>query len=157
MSENNLLNGPRLPLAKFNKLVNLTLKRLFAAEAVDTTREQEVILRELCQTDGVNQAQLALRVGQDRNNLSRTLRLLEERGLIRREVLGTDKRHSRVEITPEGRKLHAKALAAIEKYRTILFDGLSPQEIAALTDSIEQLTENLTKFVDVGSNSNKNK
>lgn len=156
MSENNFVNAPRLPLAKFNKLVNLTLKRLFAAEAVDTTREQEVILRELCQTDGVNQAQLALRVGQDRNNLSRTLRLLEERGLIRREVLGTDKRHSRVEITPEGRKLHARAFAAIEKYWTILFDGLSPQEIAALTESIEQLTENLTKFVDVGSNSNEN-
>ena len=52
------------------------MTRLFRAHGYDITREQEVILRELCERDGVHQADLARRVGQDRNNLSRTLEIL---------------------------------------------------------------------------------
>ena len=138
----------RLPLSKFNKLVNLTLKRLFKSVGCDITREQEVILRELCRSDGVNQAQLAARVGQDRNNLSRTLSLLEHRGLIKKEIHGSDKRNADIRITRSGRKLHAQAFAAIEMYWQILFKGLSPREIQVFSENINRLSENLSNFVD---------
>ena len=138
---------PGLPLSKFNKLVNLTLKRLFKSVGCDITREQEVILRELCRSDGINQAKLAIRVGQDRNNLSRTLSLLEHRGLIKKDVHGADKRNTDIRITRTGRKLHAQAFEAIEMYWNILFDGLSPREVQTFSENINKLSENLAQFV----------
>jgi len=141
---------PRLPIAKFNKLVNLTLKRLFEAAGCDITREQEVILRELAQSDGFNQAELAKRVGQDRNNLSRTLRLLEDRSLIKRHVRGDDKRNSEVRITSAGRKLHAQAFEAIETYWTILFEGFTQSEILEISSNLDQLSNNLINFSENG-------
>ena len=137
-----------LPIAKFNKLVNLTLKRLFETAGCDITREQEVILRELVHSDGYNQAELATRVGQDRNNLSRTLRLLEDRELIKRQVRGDDKRNSDVRITSAGRKLHVQAFKVFEAYWTILFDGASQSEISEITKYFDWLLRNLTKFAD---------
>ena len=148
MKNNIETNYPRLPLAQFNKQVNLALKRLFKAVGSDITREQEVILRELCRSDGINQAQLAMQVGQDRNNLSRTLRLLEDRGLIKRDIRGTDKRNSDVRITSAGRKLHAQAFKAIETYWSILFEGFSSKEIEQITSNFDRLSENLSKFVE---------
>jgi len=148
MKNNTETNYPRLPLAQFNKQVNLALKRLFKVVGSDITREQEVILRELCRSDGINQAQLAMQVGQDRNNLSRTLRLLEDRGLIKRDIRGTDKRNSDVRITSAGRKLHAQAFEAIETYWSILFEGFSSKEIEQITSKFDRLSENLSKFVE---------
>lgn len=146
------IHSQRLPIAKFNKLVNLTLKRLFESVGCDVTREQEVILRELTQSDGFNQAELAKRVGQDRNNLSRTLRLLEDRGLITRDVRGDDKRNSEVRITPTGRKLHAQAFEAIETYWAILFEGFTQSEISEITSNLDRLSNNLIKFSENGKN-----
>jgi DNA-binding MarR family transcriptional regulator len=153
MKEDVINNYPRLPIAKFNKQVNLSLKRLFESAGCDITREQEVILRELIQSDGFNQAELARRVGQDRNNLSRTLHLLEDRGLIKRVVRGEDKRNSNVRITAAGRKLHAQAFKAIEAYWNILFEGSSQADIAEISSNLERLSRNLSNFVENGENS----
>lgn len=145
---------PRLPLARFNKMVNLTLKRMFEEHGCQITREQEIILRELSRSDGINQLELAQRVGQDRNNLSRTLGILEGRGLIEREVRLSDKRHYNVHITQSGRELHVRAYAVIEAYWQILFQGFDQSEIDFFARAVHRLTDNLARYVDNGDNGN---
>ncbi len=147
MSEQAPQTYPRLPLARFNKLINLTMSRLFASYGHNITREQEVILRELHRLDGVNQVDLAFRTGQDRNNLSRTLALLENKGLIHRDVCHLDKRNTRVFISDEGRALHAKAYRVIDEYRRILFKDFTQQEIDDFSETIQRLIRNLADFV----------
>lgn len=138
---------PRIKLSLLHKLINAVMARLFKAHGCDITREQEVILRELRQRDGVNQVVLASRVGQDRNNLSRTLDILQSKKLVVRDVYSSDKRSSLVYITDEGRALHKAAYRAIQEYRHILFRGFSQKEIDAFEDMIGRLNDNLGSFL----------
>lgn len=139
---------PRLKLAYFNKLINLTMARLFRNNGLDVTREQEAILRELAQGDGINQAELAARTGQDRNNLSRTLDLLVRKRLALRDVSSADRRQSLVFLTDEGKRLGSAAYEAVNEYREILFAGFSQQEIDAFAAAIARLTSNLETFLE---------
>ncbi|MBL8385927.1 MAG: MarR family transcriptional regulator [Burkholderiales bacterium] len=141
------LRYPRLKLAYFNKLINLTMTRLFRSGGLDVTREQEAILRELLQGDGINQAELAARTGQDRNNLSRTLDLLVRKRLAYRDVSDTDRRQSLVFLTDKGKALESAAYAAVNQYREILFAGFSQREVDAFALAIERLTSNLESFL----------
>ena len=137
----------RLPVARFNKVVNLTLSRLLKAASSDLSREQEVILRQLRVRDGVSQVQLAELVNQDSNNISRTLSLLESRGFVRRTTNPSDRRSQSVEITAEGVEAHGKAFAAIEEYWQASFKGFTKEEIKSLSMLMQRMTENLESFL----------
>jgi len=139
---------PRIKLSLLHKLINLTMTRLFKTYGFDITREQEVILRELRQRDGVNQVDLASRVGQDRNNLSRTLDILESKKLVTRNVCSRDKRSSLVYITDEGRTLHEGAYRAVNEYRQVLFRGFSQAEVDTFAEMIRRLSGNLSSFLE---------
>jgi DNA-binding MarR family transcriptional regulator len=138
---------PRIRLAYFNKLINLVMSRQFQLRGLDVTREQEAILRELAQLDGCNQADLAQRTGQDRNNLSRTLGLLEAKQLVRRDVSPEDKRHSVVRLTPAGRHMQQQALQAVDAYRDALYAGFTAQQIDDFASTVSRLTTNLETFL----------
>ncbi|MCD1636465.1 MarR family transcriptional regulator [Martelella mediterranea] len=146
--DTDLKNVPvrRLPVARFNKQVNLTLSRLLKAADSDLSREQEVILRQLRVSDGINQVALSTLVDQDSNNISRTLGLLERRGLIRRVTSPKDRRSQIVKITESGIAAHAKAYGAITQYWTAAFDGFSDEEIEAFRDLMWRMTSNLERF-----------
>lgn len=137
----------RLPVARFNKVVNLTLSRLLKAASSDLSREQEVILRQLRVRDGISQVQLAELVNQDSNNISRTLDLLETRGFVRRTTNPSDRRSQSVEITTEGVEAHGKAFFAIEEYWQASFKGFTKEEIESLSTLMRRMTENLESFL----------
>lgn len=139
---------PRIKLSHFHKLINLTMSRLFKSYGCDITREQEVILRELRLRDGVNQVELAVRTEQDRNNLSRTLVILESKNLIARDRSHRDKRNSLVYLTDSGRALHEVAYQAINEYRRVLFQGFSQKEVDTFADMIHRLSDNLSDFLE---------
>lgn len=137
----------RLPVARFNKLVNLSLSRLLKAAQSDLSREQEVILRQLRGLNGVSQVRLAKLVNQDSNNISRTLGLLEARGFVRRIKNPSDRRSQSVEITEEGAAAHEKAFIAIQEYWQASFRGFSEEEIEMLSELMQRMTENLEDFL----------
>lgn len=136
----------RLPVARFNKLVNLTVSRLLKAANSDLSREQEVILRQLRARDGLNQVQLAELADQDSNNISRTLTLLEKREFIRRIPNPSDNRSQIVQITEQGIHAHEIAFQAIEKYWKVSFQGFSDEEIETLSALMKRMSENLESF-----------
>lgn len=148
MSDQPAIMFPRIKLSLFNKLINLTMTRLFKTYGYDITREQEVILRELRQRDGVSQVDLASRVGQDRNNLSRTLDILVSKKLAVRDICSRDKRSSLVYITNEGRILHEGAYRAVNEYRQVLFRGFSQSEVDTFAAMIRRASTNLSSFLE---------
>ena len=138
----------RLPAARFNKQVNLTLSRLLKAANSDLSREQEVILRQLRTQDGISQIALSALVDQDSNNISRTLSLLQSRGYIRRVASRTDRRSQNVKITADGIEVHKKAFKAIDAYWNISFQGFTDVEIPLFGDLMQRMTKNLNHFLE---------
>lgn len=126
------------------------ITRLLKMAGCDVTREQEVILRELIRSGGVNQIELAERVGQDPNNLSRTLSILESRGQIVRKTRGSDRRSKIIHVTSAGRAIHKEAFKAIEAYWTILFRGCSQDDIDTFIATVDRLSGNLGDYIKNG-------
>lgn len=141
---------PPIKLNKFHKNINLVMNRIFKLNGFNVTREQEAILRALVDFDGVNQAELATRVGQERNNLSRTLMILEKKGLIVRRICESDKRNSLVYVTQAGRELHSQLFQAMQQYRRVLFGNMNEDEIEAFSLLVRRLTQNLEQFLETG-------
>ena len=81
----------------FHRRVNARVHRS------EVTADQFVVLTELLREEGIAQVTIVERTGSDPNTIAALLRLLERRGLVRREVHAQDARARCVFLTPEGR------------------------------------------------------
>lgn len=109
-----------------------------AVKPFGLTHFQFVLLASLTwlQTGGaVTQKQLADHAATDAMMTSQVLRVLEERGLVRREPHPDDKRARSLAVTDEGRDLANRAVVAVEACDADFFSALGNAEpgfVAAL-------------------------
>ncbi|MGI8848523.1 MAG: MarR family winged helix-turn-helix transcriptional regulator [Candidatus Dormibacteria bacterium] len=79
------------------------------------------------QGDAPSQRQLAEHCGTDPMMTSQVARTLEAKGLVTRKVDPADSRARRMKVTPAGRKLAPRAIAAVEATDRAYFDRVSDQ------------------------------
>jgi DNA-binding MarR family transcriptional regulator len=84
-----------------------------ALGALDLTARQFLVLTFAGGAEPLSQSELSARLGLDPTIVLGVIDGLEERGAIRRTRDAADRRRSLLEITASGRKLHAKASAAV--------------------------------------------
>lgn len=128
-----------------------------------TTRLDARLNRELQQTSGLSLADYAvlvrlteapggtLRVFEiagdlhwEQSRLSHHLARMQRRGLVTREECTTDRRGAFVLLTGAGRVAIEKAAPAhVQSVRRLVFDGLSPQQVAALESTVNQVLSRL--------------
>ncbi len=87
------------------------------------TEQQWRVLRVLAEAGALEMQELSGRCCLLLPSLSRTVPLLEKRGLVRREPVSTDQRRTRVSLAPEGRRLFAEVAAGSEP----LYAGIGAQ------------------------------
>src|SRR6476620_11019357 len=76
---------------------------------------------------------LAAARGWERSRLSHHVTRMERRGLVAREECGDDGRGAFVVLTPEGRAaIEAAAPGHVRTVRSLVFDALTPAEVASL-------------------------
>jgi DNA-binding MarR family transcriptional regulator len=85
-------------------------------------------LHELAELEGINPTML-----------SRIVKVLDERGLIRRTQNPGDLRAARVEATPEGARLHDEVRARRTRVLSDCLDGLPADTVATLLKAVPDL------------------
>jgi homoprotocatechuate degradation regulator HpaR len=129
---------------------SLPLKLLKAREAVmdrfrpslnahSLTEQQWRVIRALMEVDGLDAGELARRVTLRMPSLSRILRDLDARQLIRKRRSAQDRRLVNVSLTQAGRQLFAKISPISETVYTDIEADLSPQfyrEVMEMLDLI---------------------
>lgn len=94
--------------------------------------------------DCLRVSELARRVGWERSRLSHHVSRMEKRGLVRRETAADDARGADVALTDAGRvALEAAAPGHVRDVRTVFFDGMTPEEFAALDRITARMYERL--------------
>lgn len=87
---------------------------------------------------------LARRSTSSPSRLSHTVGRLEERGLVRKEREGNDRRGQRAVLTEEGFALVVKAAPHhVQSVLETMFDGLSDEQVASLADVCDTILERL--------------
>lgn len=81
--------------------------------ALDLTGRSFLVLTFVDSSDQLSQLELSRRLGLDPTIVGGLLDDLEDRGALTRRRDPADRRRHQLELTPKGRKLHAKAAAAV--------------------------------------------
>ena len=79
----------------------------------------------------------------DPGAMTRKIDALEKRGLVRRVRSEEDRRAIKLELTPEGRKLYPKALAAAVGVANEFLEGFTKSEVKGLEGLLKRILENV--------------
>jgi DNA-binding MarR family transcriptional regulator len=100
----------RAPLALARRFVQICTSAVAEALAdQDLTPLEYALLQNLNDDADVDQIGIAGRLGIDRNSAGNLIRQLEQRGLVRRQTNGDDRRARLVHLTPKGLQLRERA------------------------------------------------
>ncbi|MEZ5680304.1 MAG: MarR family winged helix-turn-helix transcriptional regulator [Erythrobacter sp.] len=104
------------------------------------------IMAVLGDSGALTQRDLSQMTLMDKVPVNRSCKRLEDRGLVHRRPNAADGRSHLLELTTEGRAVHAGIMPLALKIEEELFDVLSAQEQAALRDMLHRVRENAGDF-----------
>jgi DNA-binding MarR family transcriptional regulator len=104
---------------------------------------QELILMRLFDDDGQTQTALQASIGLDHSTLSRSIRRMEDAGLVTRRPAEHDKRAMIVSLTDAGRAMQPRLVELWGTLEAVLTDGLTDDERTALLHTFDTLGQSL--------------
>jgi DNA-binding MarR family transcriptional regulator len=123
--------------------------RLLRAASVHVDRAGSALLYRLSvEPDGLRVTDLAERLGVDAPTVTRKVQQLEREGLVARREDPFDRRASRLGLTPEGKRIIAKVLAARRAWLTRLLAGWDQDDQAQFARLLSRFGEALTRDLD---------
>ncbi len=106
------------------------------------------IMRYLSEREGedVYQKDIEERFATTRSTVSRVLKGMESKGLLRRESVKDDARLKKIELTEEGRRVYENAGKEINQLDNRIESGLSDEEKATLKRLLMKIADNLLSY-----------
>ena len=96
---------------------------------------QELVLMHLFDRDGQTQSELLASVGLDHSTVSKTLRRMQDAGLLIRQSAEHDRRVMVVQLTDKGRAMREPLAAMWRTLEEITTRNLSPRQAQSLTNA----------------------
>lgn len=118
--------------------------QLFVVEAcaeMHLTYSEYVMLIRIYDHEGARQDDLAEMLFLDKAVVTRTMNMLQEKGLVRRERDEDDRRVRRIYMTDYGREKHAFLRNIIQRWVDYLTAGMDPTEVRAMISGFRALAE----------------
>lgn len=108
------------------------------------TADQFVALTMLAQEEGITQVTLVERTGSDPNTVTAILRLLERRGLVRREAHAQDGRARCVFLTRQGRAVQRKLSREADLMLSELWNSISESQRKPVLEALRRIQEHFS-------------
>lgn len=124
-------------------------QRLAQAGLTDATWTPLIHLHE--SGDGIQQKELAVRVGLGESSLVRLLDILCERGLVERRNDPDDRRARRVHLTAAGRAAVADLRVILGEAEQDMLADLDDSELAAMLDALSRISPRVQAILDAPS------
>ena len=102
------------------------------AAGIDLTSVQFAALAMIAANPGIDQARLATAIAFDRATTGGVIDRLEAKGLVRREIVKTDRRARRLHLEPEGETTLKIALPVVRHAQSLMLNPLSEKEQATV-------------------------
>lgn len=107
---------------------------------------EQVILMYLSSNNVVNQDAIAQYFMLDKGAIAKTLRKLEEKGLIKRLQNPENKRENLISIAQEGQNILGEMGKALNEWNQYFFEGLSDVEIRQYENITKKIADNVAKL-----------
>jgi len=123
-------------------IINSKLKHL------DINFNQSILLVNIGRNPGLNQNQLKELLNLDKTSISKILRILEERGLLNKQLNINDKRYYQIYLSQKGEVLLLEIRAVLSKIWDEHLQGVSPKEKDLFLIVLDRILENIDKCDD---------
>ena len=115
------------------------------------SREEWRLLFLLEDAGSLNSLELSNRTSLDKVQVSRAAARLEGKGLITREILGSDRRLRDFTITPAGEALFLRAFRDAERRAAEILGAMDPDDLAAFERGVAALDQAMARVTQPGS------
>jgi MarR family transcriptional regulator for hemolysin len=105
-----------------------------------------IVLSALSDDGVVSQTVLASRMQVEGATITHHVDRLEKLGLVRREIDATDRRVRKIELTPDGVRLHKTLLAAAKEFEAGLLTGTGERQQTELRRTLDRIRANLDQL-----------
>lgn len=116
--------------------------QIFVVEAsakLKLTYSENVMLLRIFDHEGARQDELAAMLYLDKAVVTRTMNMLQQKGLIYREQDPNDKRAKHVYLTDYGREQHTYLRNIIQRWVDYLVEGMDPAEVDTIVRGLDRL------------------
>lgn len=126
-------------------LLKRELNEEFKREGIDVMAEQWALLLRLQEQPDMNQLELARATSRDNASVTRSLAVLEKKQLIQRRQADQDRRDKYLALTPAGQELVPRMVLCAQRVLDQATKGMTGQEIAAFNQTVQKMTDNLSR------------
>lgn len=116
----------------------------FDRSGLGITVEQWIILKIVSESSEISQRELANKSHRDPASITRTLDILEKKGLLIRQSIPDNRRTYNIGLTKEGEKFITNNMELINTHRANSIKGLSEEEIGALSEILGKIRKNMS-------------
>ena len=133
---------------KIIKGLKIELKNKLETLNIGITGEQFIVLDTICGTENIYQQQLSEIIMKDKSNTNRILKILEQKGLIKKEYGNVNNRLVYfLKVTNEGRKIVEDNMPKIKQFITEIFKNIDNSEIEILHKLSNKFQADLSDIV----------
>ena len=140
----NLNNVYIFLLERTARAVQRYAKQEMNKKGFDINSDQWVILKKLSENEGINQRQIAALTFKEPASITRSLDILEKKGLIQRDSDINDRRTLIVSLTKNGKNYVSRVMPVAIEVRKKGLQGLTQQEIKVLKSALNKIYDNVS-------------
>lgn len=130
-----------------SRLLSATLHRYMEEMGLELTSEQWGMLVQLFNRGNIHQEEITRASGVDKSTTSRTLGLMERRGLIVRNTDPADTRRKILSLTPKAQAIKEDSLQAVQNALAQALKGVDPKERRICLQVLGQVKKNLQELI----------
>ncbi len=104
-------------------------------------------LMQVYRCPGITQEGLSSQAVMDKGTTARSIKQLEECGLIRREIDEYDRRIQHIYPTPDALQIKEQVFDIIKNLHEVLYKGLSKEEITLAMSLTDRMKENIAEYL----------
>ena len=125
-------------LSRLQARLNKHAARLLAAHS-DLSLSQWRVLTSIHALETTTLAELSREMQYDKAQISRSIKSLEEAGLVRQSADAADQRRVLLTLTETGQSEHGRLLPHVRKRHKVLVRGMDDREVKALFGALDKL------------------
>ena len=128
---------------KTSKLSKLYSQREFDRLGLGITVEQWILLKIIEEHDGLTQKELADKSFRDPSSITRTLDLLNKKGLVERKSVEDNRRQYDLCLTKKGQSFIDEYMSVVNNHRAKSIDGISQEDLKTLNMLLGKIQQNM--------------
>ncbi len=132
-----------MKLVRVGKMVRAIANQKFAKANYPITPEQFTVLTAILDHDGLYQRQIGALTLKDRPNITRIIKILEEKELITKTPDSNKRKIFKINITEKGKNAYNMVLPTVVEHWQNIIEGISDEELQNCLNILNKVKANL--------------